>query len=61
MKTPAELLQRGQMLMINDRIYKVGVVIETSFAVTIGLVTMTDEGKKFETKKYPLGTEILAY
>ena len=61
MKTIAELLQRGQMLMIDGRIYKVGVTIQTSVGVTVGVVTMTDEGKKFETLKFPLGTEILAY
>ena len=49
MKTQAELLQRGQMLKINGKIYKVAMKpIETSFSVKVGVASMTDEGKKLE-------------
>ena len=61
MKTIVELVQNGQMLQINGKIYKAIFTIETSVSTLLRVVSMTDNGKKYESFHFPLGTEILAY
>lgn len=61
MKTIVELVQNGQMLQINGKTYKAIFAIETSVSTLLRVVSMTDNGKKYESLIFPLGTEIIAY
>lgn len=61
MKTIVELVQNGQMLQINGKTYKAIFAIETSVATLLRVVSMTDNGAKYESLTFPLGTEIIAY